>query len=104
MRTHPQVEGGAVGEAGALDPAVGGVHLGVPAVLRVVRHLVLQVLPETQPRWVDADARLRRRAKNSWRPISKELSYSLATLYIKLKALWNGIRISSGSDDVGAFP
>ena len=46
---HPQVKGGAVGQADALDPAVGALHLGVPAVLCIVRHLVLQVLPEAHP-------------------------------------------------------
>jgi hypothetical protein len=43
-----------VRQARALDPAVGGLHLCVPAVLRVVRHLVLQVLPEAHALRVDA--------------------------------------------------
>ncbi|EPY33897.1 glycyl-tRNA synthetase [Strigomonas culicis] len=41
-----QVEGGAVGDADALDPAVGREQLRVPAVLCVVRHLVRLVLAE----------------------------------------------------------
>ena len=50
-----EVKRAAVGEADALYPPVRALDLGVPAVLRVVRHLVLQVLPEPQARGIDAD-------------------------------------------------
>ena len=48
-----EIEGTAVRETDALDPAVGALNLRVPAVLRVVRHLMRQVLPEAQPLHVD---------------------------------------------------
>ena len=51
-----EVERGSVCEAHALHPSVGALDLRVPAVGRVVRHLVLQVLPEAQARRVDAQA------------------------------------------------
>jgi len=49
-----EVVGGAVGAPDTLDPAVRGETLGVPAVARVVRHLVGHVLPKPQFRRVDA--------------------------------------------------
>ena len=56
---HPEVEGGAVGEAHALDPAVAALDLRVPAVLCVMGHLVGQVLPEAQPLGVNTHPHLR---------------------------------------------
>eukprot|EP00982_Pelagococcus_subviridis_P014608 31342-Pelagococcus_subviridis.AAC.47 len=50
-----QVKRAPVREADALDPSVRALDLRVPAVLRVVRHLVLQVLAEPQTLQVDAD-------------------------------------------------
>ena len=43
-----EVKGGPVRAADALDPAVGGEELGVPAVASVVRHLVGHVLTKPQ--------------------------------------------------------
>jgi hypothetical protein len=55
---HPQVVGRAIGEAHAFNPAVGALHFGVPAVRRIVRHLIGQVLPEAQPLGANANAHL----------------------------------------------
>ena len=41
-----KIESGAIGTAHALDPAVGGEKLGVPAVAGVVSHLIVHVLTE----------------------------------------------------------
>jgi len=42
-----KIKSGAIGTTHALDPAVGGEELGVPAVAGVVSHLVVHVLTET---------------------------------------------------------
>ncbi len=54
MVAHPQVKGAPVCQAHALYPAIGAVNLCVPAIFRIVCHLIVQVLPEPEPLWVDA--------------------------------------------------
>ena len=54
-KTYPQVEGGSVSQAHALHPAIAALDLSIPAVFCIVRHLMLQVLPESQPLGADAD-------------------------------------------------
>ena len=55
VRVSLEVKRGAIREADALYPAVRALDLGVPAVLGVMRHLVLQVLAEPKPLRVDPD-------------------------------------------------
>ena len=72
---HPQVVGGAIGEAHAFNPAVGALHFGVPAVSCIVRHLIRQVLPEAQPLGVDANAHLQ-----AFQKLSRALFFFLVFL------------------------
>ena len=51
---HPQVKCRSISQAHALHPAIGAVDLCVPAVLCIMRHLVVQMLPEPEPLRVDA--------------------------------------------------
>jgi hypothetical protein len=55
VRVNSQVVRRSVSATNALDPAVGGVDLGVPAVGGVVSHLVRHVLAETEAVGVDTD-------------------------------------------------
>lgn len=55
-RVLREVVGGAVRAADDLDPAVAHEALGVPAVARVVRHLVAHVLPEAHSLRIEARA------------------------------------------------
>jgi hypothetical protein len=57
LGVHGEVVRRAVRAADTLDPACRRLDLRVPAVLRVVRHLVAHVLAEAEARGVDADAR-----------------------------------------------
>mmetsp|Transcript_17506 Transcript_17506/g.45773 ORF Transcript_17506/g.45773 Transcript_17506/m.45773 type:complete len:253 (+) Transcript_17506:659-1417(+) len=50
-----QIVRGAVGTADALDPAERGLQFGVPAVARVVRHLIPHVLSEAEPGDISPD-------------------------------------------------
>jgi hypothetical protein len=56
LGVHREVVRRAVRAADTLDPASRRLDLRVPAVLRVVRHLVAHVLAEAEARGVDADA------------------------------------------------
>ena len=59
MVTHPQVKAAPVSQARTLYPAVGTFDLCIPAIFRIVGHLILQVLPEPEPLWIDAHLYLR---------------------------------------------
>lgn len=50
-----EVKRGAIRHPDTLDPAVRALDLGVPAVLGVMRHLLLEVLAEAQARLVHAE-------------------------------------------------
>jgi len=58
MSCYPQVECAPVCQSYTLHPAVGAVYLCVPAVLCVVCHLVVQMLPESKPLGVNAHIHL----------------------------------------------
>lgn len=52
---HGQVVSRAVSAANTLDPAIGGLNLGVPAVSGIVGHFVGHVLTEAQTLRIDAN-------------------------------------------------
>ena len=51
---HPQVKGRTVSQADTFHPAIAALHLSVPAVLGIVRHLMPQMLTEAHALWVYA--------------------------------------------------
>lgn len=55
LSVNGQVIGRSISASNALDPSVGRLDFGVPAVGSVVGHLVRHVLSETKSRGVDAD-------------------------------------------------